>query len=124
MVEFPSLETNFETVVLVGITHVAPHVASPSRVCLRYDAITLATINKKGRCRFAGTRVTLVATSTWEAEYVMKQWKQSGCAKTNAATSQNRGEGSESRKSAFSLQLSNTLSSLKSPNRQKKFLDE
>jgi len=132
-VEFPSLKQTSKRLVLVGITHVALTSLTFASLFYGYDAIHFLgyhiAVEKFKMSVLLALALTLVATSTWEAEYVIKQWKQSLAAKEQMQqlAIEQEFEALKSQVNPhFLFNCFNTLSSLISeePEQAEKFLDE
>ena len=131
--EFPSLKQTTTRLVLVGITHVALTSLTFAILFYGYDAIHFLgysmNLDEFRVSVLLAIALTLVATTSWEAEYVLQQWKASLAAKEQMEQMAIEQEF-EALKSQvnphFLFNCFNTLSSLISeePEQAEKFLDE
>lgn len=132
-VKFPSLRQTSKRLLMVGVTHVALTSLTFATLFYGYDAIHFLgytiDMEKFKMSVLLALALTLVATTTWEAEYVMKQWKQSLAAKEQMQqlAIEQEFEALKSQVNPhFLFNCFNTLSSLISeePEQAEKFLDE
>lgn len=131
--EFPGLRQTSKRLILVACTHIALTSLTFAMIFYGYDAIHFLgySINPEEFkiSVLLAIALTLVATTTWEAEYVMKQWKRSLAEKQQMQQLAIEQEF-ETLKSQvnphFLFNCFNALSSLISeePEKAEKFLDE
>ncbi len=132
-IRFPALEQTVLRITLLGLSHLALSIVTFAVMFASYDytgflAYTFTMGHLKDSIWMA-TGLTLIATTTWEAEYFMEKWKDSLSEKEQLQqlSIQHEFDALKSQVNPhFLFNCFNTLSSLISedPRRAEKFLDE